>query len=83
MFDLSRSRMTNEVLLKDVLLAKRINQVMGGVLVGPWDIRDLPDDTIDSILSLEQLGSYQAGRQKVESVLDHWRNSHPNYRRKQ
>lgn len=63
-----------------MLLARRINQIMHGVLVAPWDVPDLPGDMVDTILSLEDLGMYQAGRQKVQEKMTAWRNQHPAYK---
>lgn len=81
LLDLSRVGETDEQVLANVLLARRINRVLGGAFVSPWDVNDLPDDEIDSILSVERIGEYRAGRQKVEESMSAWRNSHPAYRK--
>lgn len=83
LLDLSRAGETNEALMMNVLLARRINHVLGGAFVAPWDVNDLPDDVIDSILSVEQIGTYQAGRQAVAANMAEWRNNHPGYKARQ
>lgn len=74
---------TDEPLLADALLARRINLALGGAVVGPWDVGQLPDDVIEGILSIERIGTMQAGRQKIEASMQAWRENHPNYRKAQ
>lgn len=79
LLDLSRLGETSEELLANVLLARRINRVLGGAFVSPWEVNDLPDDEIDRILSIEEIGAYQAGRQQVENSMRNWRENNPAY----
>ncbi|HLC04074.1 MAG TPA: hypothetical protein VJK02_13635 [Anaerolineales bacterium] len=67
--------------LQNILLARKINAAMGGAVVGPWDIDQLDDTTVDMILGLaEDLPGLKAGQQKIEGELQAWRMRHPTYK---
>jgi hypothetical protein len=67
-------------LIINVLLARRINHILGGAVIAPWEIDQLPDDTLTSILSIEEIGKVKAGINKVENIFATWR---ADYARKQ
>jgi hypothetical protein len=65
-----------------IAVARLINRIMGGALVGPWDIGDLDDVTIDAILAFGQdyTKAVEAERE-VQRILQKVRDSHPTYRK--
>lgn len=82
MFGLARGRGTSHPTLSRILIARMVNQALGGALVGPWDIDDLPDELIDAVQALVMdMPQYRAGVQRVESVFAKWRAQHPTYRK--
>ena len=83
LLDLSRGAGPDDEILSAVLLARRINRILGGAFISPWEIGDLPEDAIESILSIEQVPAFQSGRAKVEKSMRDWRESHPAYRKVQ
>lgn len=77
---IARTGATAEPLLMNVFMARRVNAILGGAVVGPWDIDQIPDDVLQSILSIERVGEVRAGLRKVEDIFGQWRNK---YARKQ
>jgi len=68
--------------LQEVMLARRVNAALGGALVGPWDIPDMDQATLEVLLAyVDDLPSMRMGRQKVEAFMANWRASHPTYRK--
>jgi len=68
--------------LANILMARKINQALGGAFVAPWEVDSLDEGTLDAIRGLvEDLPGYQAGMKQVDAVLAHWRKSHPSYRK--
>lgn len=66
--------------LVNVLLARQINQALGGPFVSPWEVGELDDATIDVITStIKDLPSMQEGLRKIEQVKDRIRRAHPTY----
>jgi hypothetical protein len=64
----------------DVILARKVNAVLGGVLVGPWDIPDMDEATLQIMTSyVDDLPVMQAGRAKVEGLRAKWRADHPTF----
>ena len=71
-YGLASTRRTSEPLLVDVLQAKKINRLLGTNLL-PWELRDLPEEEIEAILSLEKVGEYSQGLAKVADVFVKWK----------
>lgn len=68
--------------MADVLLARRINQQSGGVVVAPWEVRDLPDDVLDVFQALAfDLPSMQQAHAAKEKAFADARERHPSYRK--
>lgn len=78
---MTRSGSTSIPELQQVLLAKNINAVLGGPIVAPWEVNELPDTTIEAILSILRTPAIQHQRAEVEHTLANWRNAHPHYRK--
>jgi len=65
---------TNEPHLAAIFQAHQINQVLGGAVVGPWDLDGLPDEWLDVFRALTvDLPGMRAGREKVNARLEAWR----------
>lgn len=73
---MARTGATTEPLLIDVFLARKVNAILGGPFFGPWNIGNVPSDTLDQILSIERVGEIKNGFDKVEQVFERWRNQH-------
>lgn len=73
---------TDEPVLASILMAKQINQALGGAFVAPWEVDQLDECLVDALRGLvEDLPEYKKNIQKVDDILTHWRNSHPSYRK--
>jgi Zn-dependent protease with chaperone function len=69
--------------LSDWLIAERINKAVGGALVGPWDVKDLPDDIIEIAFGIvDTYPTISKQRAAVEKHLENWRSSHPTYKKR-
>lgn len=53
----------------NVLLARRINGLMGGVVIAPWQVDELPDVTVDAILALEKVPEVQNNLEAVKARM--------------
>jgi hypothetical protein len=66
--------------------ARRINQVLGGPFVTPWDVDQVFDEgTLSAMIAISK-GSTRTeqisqGKAKVESIFEDFRNRHPTYRK--
>lgn len=79
---MARRGRTSNPLLVAILQAQTINRILGGPFVGPWDVDQLDDVTLDTIMALAQdLPNYRKGQAEVEKKLAEWRNGHPTYRK--
>ncbi len=58
-----------------MLLARRINRILGGPFLSPWEVGELPEDFIETIEGLANLPSYAAARQMAEQRAEVWRQS--------
>lgn len=76
MIELAHTGRTSEKLLIDVLTARRINNILGGAFLGPWDVDGLPEDVVLQITALEGIGKLQAGFSQVEGHFEAWRRKH-------
>lgn len=74
---LADGRGTNEAHLTAIYLAKMINREMGGVLVGPWDVYDLPEEWIDAFRGLAvELPGIRAGRKRAAEAVAELKKAH-------
>ncbi len=68
--------------LVDLLIARRINQVLGP-LIGPWDVPQLDEVTVDLVLGYTgDYSTMQQGFAKIESIKQKIRQSHPTYKKR-
>jgi len=65
----------------DLLTARIINAASGGAVIGPWDVNQLDDVTVDVCRGfLQDYGTIESGYEKVEDIHRKWRNDHPTYK---
>ena len=43
---------TTDPLLSDVLIARKINEALGGPFLSPWEVKQMPDSEIDVLLEI-------------------------------
>lgn len=68
---------TSEPRLSAIWLARMINSQVGGAVVAPWDVGELPGDWLDALIGMAtEVPRMAQGKQKVESVLENWRQAH-------
>lgn len=68
-------------MIGDIYRARRINALLGGAFVTPWDLGELDEATLDLFESLTvELPGYRKGQQEVESIFAKWRAEHKTYR---
>lgn len=73
---------TKDPMLVAVWLARQINTELGGAFVAPWDVYELSGEWLDALTGMTtSVPDMKAGKQKVESVLERWRQAHSQYRR--
>lgn len=66
--------------LVNVLLAKHINQALGGPFVSPWEVDQLDEASINVITStIRNLPPMREGLMEIERVKDRIRNAHPTF----
>ena len=81
---LAEGRGTSEPMLVKIWLARTINSQLGGAIVAPWEVDELPGEWLDALTGMAtNVPAMAAGKQKVENALEHWRQAHPQYRRAQ
>lgn len=62
-------------------MARQINQYLGGAVVSPWDVGQLPDEVIDLFQALQvDLPQYQQIEQVKVKAFENFRKEH-HYRR--
>lgn len=67
--DLSAGRSTNQAMAVKILQAQAVNQVLGGVVVTPWNVDELPDEWLDAFqMFAKDLKDMVAQRQEAERV---------------
>ena len=62
-------------MIGDIFLAKRLNQILGGAFVTPFDLAEMPETTVDEILTLEKVSEYQQDLGKIENIFETWRHN--------
>jgi hypothetical protein len=62
-------------ILVDILRAQRINGIMGGAFVSPWEVEDLPGEWLDAFdalaVDLPQMRKGQAEVEATKAALKH------------
>lgn len=82
LYGLAKSGRTDNPDVWRVIVARKINGVMGGALVGPWDVDRLDDITIDTIISFsDDLPAFRESIEDTERGFAEWRAKHPTYRK--
>lgn len=78
---LSAGEGTTDQHLASIILARKINTALGGAILSPWDVEELPDGWLDAVKALtDQLPEIRRGRRQVEKKLEEIRKRHPNYK---
>lgn len=55
--------------LRELAIAKTLNQAAGGTVIAPWDVWELPEEWLDVVPALQQgLPAAQAGIQRIEAA---------------
>jgi hypothetical protein len=63
-------------MLGSIWLARQINSQVGGVVVAPWEVGELPGDWVDAFMGMAtDVPRMAQGKAQVESALDKWRKS--------
>jgi hypothetical protein len=71
---LAEGQGTRNPMLGAIWTARKINELLGGAFVGPWDVDELPGEWIDAIIGMgTRVPRMAEGKKKVEAVLDAWR----------
>jgi hypothetical protein len=73
---LFRNKQTSDPLMVNVLLARRINGLIGGLAVSPWTVGEIPQDWIDAVLNLENNSVLNQSWEKVEEKFAEFRRNH-------
>jgi hypothetical protein len=61
-------------MVRDALLARKVNLFLGGAAVMPWEVGQVPDEWMMVMLGMvDELPKYQKGRAEVENVVKAWR----------
>ena len=62
--------------------ARYINAAHGAPVIAAWEIDQLPDDWLDTIIAIAtEMPRFREGLAKVEAYKQAWRNSHETYRK--
>jgi len=73
---------TSHPLLAAIVRARNINQALGGALVGPWDVVDMPSEWIEALDGFTvDMPSMKSGLKKVDDIFAAWRAKHPTYKK--
>lgn len=67
---LAKGKGTDEPHLVAILQAQLVNRLMGGVMVTPWNVDELPNDWLDAFDALVwELPSMREGQAKINAKL--------------
>ena len=67
---LSKGKATSEPHLAAILQAQVVNRVMGGVMVTPWDIDQMPNDWLDAFdVLVWQLPDMRSAQAKINAKM--------------
>lgn len=81
LLSLAEGQGTRDSLIARIVTARRINQTVGGLLVAPWELDELPDEWLDAFMGMgSDLASFREGKAKVEDIFSKWRNAHKDYK---
>jgi hypothetical protein len=69
--------------LTAILMAQKINSLLGGYVISPWDLDKIPEDWMAAFNGLlTRLPRYQKTQNEVKSYLKNWEKSHKGYNRR-
>lgn len=78
--EVARTGQTSDPLIRQITLARTINQYLGGAVISPWEVDQLNDDWADTFNGLAfDLNDYRTGVQQVNDLFAKWKNG-MNYR---
>lgn len=63
-------------MMVEVLLARRINAVMGGMVVAPWQVGELPEAMISAILAVERIPEMAEKLGGIKDKMKGWKAEH-------
>ena len=82
LWDFAQRGQTGTIELWHIIMARKINGVLGGALIAPWEVDQLDDCTIDTIMAwADDLPRYRAVKKQNEADAAAWRAKHPTYRK--
>jgi hypothetical protein len=65
---------TSEAHVAAIIQAQMINRVLGGALVAPWEVDELPNEWLDVFRAMAvELPELRQGKQRVQERLAQWR----------
>jgi hypothetical protein len=82
LFEVAREGRTNDEHLSNIFRAQKVNEVMGGMALMPWDVGDLPDEWMDVFCGLtDELPKLKAMSRQQEQTEAGWlaKNGYRNY----
>lgn len=71
-----RSGGTDNPLMVDVVLCRRINQKLGGAVFKPWEIGEIDQDWLDAIENLEKPSVLNRSWEKVNEKFAEFRSKY-------
>ena len=82
MLDLAAHGGTAEWPVADILAARKFNLMLGGALIAPWQLADIPDEWLMATTMLtDGLPKMRAGFSEIEMLKAKIRSQHPTYRK--
>ena len=65
-------------------VAKIINQSLGGIVIAPWEVDDLPQDWVDFFLGINNdFPAIQARQARIAQGFRAFEENHPQYGKRQ
>lgn len=81
---MSRKGAPEDERIHKLAVAKMVNQSLGGIVITPWEVDDLPQDWIDFFISLNTELPRMTERQlKIDKVFREFEQNHPQYGKRQ
>jgi len=81
LLQIARTGWVSDPFIADVFRARRINNLLGGAFVTPWDLDKMDEATLDIFDGLViELPGYRKGQQEIDKKFSEWRAQHPTYR---
>jgi hypothetical protein len=71
---------TRDPMVGSIVKAQRINQMLGGMAVYPWELGMLPDEWMDAFMMMAfSMPKMREGRKQVDDAFERFRKGHPEY----